>query len=210
MPEAERRGFTVANVGAPPQSRHNQRWRSDDGHLIVTIRNHSYQLKVLEEKVANRGTFDAETEYRRGVRYPEYLRPRARTRYDQDATGRLQITCDGYGRRGGRAATWADRNSWTLEDKLPELLRELEVRAAEDDHAELERQRAAEERQRQWERAIDQAKRRFLEHHRAQVLKTQIAAWEEARTIRDHLGLLEERHPKPFLGGVSPYGPPAW
>jgi hypothetical protein len=191
--EAERRGFAVTNVGVSTRNTRDRRWRSDDGHLIVTIRSHSYHLKVLEEKVANRGAFDAETEYRRSVPY-RYLPPRTRTRYDQDATGRLQISCEGYGRRGGRAATWADRNSWTLEDKLPELLRELEVRAAEDDHAELERQRAAQERQRQWELAMEKAKRRFLEHHRAQVLKSQIAAWQEARTIRDYLSLLEERH----------------
>lgn len=194
MTEAEWRGFSVANVGTSTRHTHNERWRSDDGHLIVTIRDHNYCLKVLEEKVANRGAFDAETEYRRSVPYPQYLKPRTGTRYDADATGRLQITCDGYGRRGGRPATWADRSSWTLEDKLPELLRELEVRTAEDDYAAIERQREADERQRQWELAMEEAKRRFLEHYRAQVLKAQIAAWQEARTIRDYLSLLEERH----------------
>jgi hypothetical protein len=192
--EAERRGYTVTNVEAAADGRRNERWKNDDGHLIITIRGHRYRLKIFEEKVSNRGAFDAETEYRRGVNYPQYLRPRERTRYDSDATGRLQISCDGYGRRGGRAATWADRRSWTLEDKLPELLQELEVRAAEDDHEAIERQRAADERQRQWELAIERAKQRFLEDHRAQVLRAQIVAWQEATTIRDFLNRLEERH----------------
>jgi hypothetical protein len=248
--EAERRGYAVANVEDAIDGRRNRGWKGDDGHLIVTIRNHSYRLKVFEEKVSNRGAFEAETEYRLGVNYPQYLRPRTRTRYDADATGRLQISCDGYGRRGGRPATWADRRSWTLESKLPELLRELEVRAAEDDHAAIERQRAADERQRHWELAMEGATQRFIQHHRAQVLETQVSAWQKARTIRNYLALLEERHGdgpesaqwiawikryidenvdplatpptmppepeirpedlKPFLKGISPYGPQGW
>ena len=192
--EVERRGHAIANVSDPPKQSGRDRWKNDDGHLIVTIRGHNYRLKVLEEKVGNRGAFDAETEYRRGYAHPQYLSPRTRTRYDADATGRLQISCDGYGRRGGRAATWADRRSWTLEDKLPELLQELEVRAAEDDQEAIERQRKAEERQRQWELAMDVAKQRFLEHHRAKVLQAQVGAWQEALRIRSYLAALEERY----------------
>ena len=192
--EIERRGYAISNVGDPPKHSHRERWRNDDGHLIVTIRGHNYRLKVLEEKVSNRGVFDAETAYRRSVNYPQYLSPRTRAHYDADATGRLQISCDGYGSRGGRAATWADRNSWTLDDKLPELLRELEIRAAEDDYHAIERQREAEEREGQREIAQAKAKQRFLEDHRARVLRQQVAAWQEARLVRDYLSLLEERY----------------
>ena len=105
--EAEHRGFAVTSVQTELAERGDRRWRSDDGHLIVTIRGHRYRLKVSEEKVSNRGTFDAETAYRRSVRVPQYLKARERTRYDEAGTGRLQISCDGYGRRGGRPATWA-------------------------------------------------------------------------------------------------------
>jgi hypothetical protein len=191
--EAERRGFEVTNV-CVGDGGGERRWRREDGHLIITIRGHSYHLKVQEEKVSNRGAFDAETAYRRSVNFPQYLKPRPQTRYDQDATGRLQITCDGYGVRGGRPATWADRNSWTLEDKLPELLRELEIRAAKDDHAALERQREAERRERERELALRHAHHMFIEQHRERVLRAQVAAWQEARTIRDYLVLLEERY----------------
>ena len=192
--EVERRGYAISNVGDPREHSRRERWRNDDGHLIVMVRGHNYRLKVLEEKVTNRGAFDAETDYRRSVNYPEYLRRRTRTRYDADATGRLQITCDGYGRRGGRAATWADRNSWTLEDKLPELLQELEIRAAEDDHEAIERQREAEELERQRELALAKAKERFLEDYRARTLREQVGAWQQARLMRDYLSLLEERY----------------
>jgi hypothetical protein len=71
--EAERRGHTVANVGGATDGRLSERWKNDDGHLIITIRGHHYRLKVFEEKVSNRGAFDAETEYRRRVNYPQYL-----------------------------------------------------------------------------------------------------------------------------------------
>jgi hypothetical protein len=247
--EAERRGFEVGNVEGPRGRQQDDRWKTDDGHLLVTIRNHTYRLKISEEGVANRGDFDAETDYRRSVTYPQYLRPRTRSRYDADATGRLQITCDGYSREG-RPVSWADRRSWTLEEKLPELLQELEIRAAEDDQAAIIAQREAEERERRWELAMERAKQRFLEHHRAQVMQQQLAAWQEASRIREYLSLLEERHGtnpesaewiawirryvderldplatpptmpaepeisaddlKPFLGGISPYGPTRW
>jgi hypothetical protein len=190
--EAERRGYTVANV--EEGAGRDGRWRADDGHLLVTVHGHPYRLKVLESKVTNRGAFDAETAYRRSVRFPEFLSPRSRTSYDQDGTGRLEITCDGYGRRGGRTAIWADRNSWRIEDKLSELLRELEIRAAEDDYAKIERQREAERRERERERTLEHARQRFLEQHRAQVLREQVTAWQEARTMRDYLALLEERY----------------
>jgi hypothetical protein len=191
--EADRRGFTIANVVGASGRHRDDRWRNDDGHLTVTIRHHSCRLKVSEEGVVNRGAFDAESDYRRSVNYPQHLKPRTRTKYDADATGRLQITCDGYSREG-RPVSWADRRSWTLEEKLPDLLQELEIRAAEDDHAAIERQREADQRQRQWELAMDRAKQRFLEHHRAQVLQQQLSAWQEAERIRVYVSLLEERH----------------
>jgi len=59
---------------------------------------------------------------------------------------------------------WADRRSWTLDEKLPDLLQELEIRAAEDDHREAEAKKAAAERLRRWEAAMGQAKARFLAH----------------------------------------------
>ena len=114
-------------------------------------------------------------------------------RYDEEATGRLQISCDGYSREG-RPANWADRRSWTLEDKLPELLRELEVRAAEDDYEAIERKRHAEEREREWEMAMERAKQRLVEDHRVRVLADRVRAWQEAEAIRAYCEAVETRH----------------
>jgi hypothetical protein len=191
--EAERRGWDVDSVVGAVGRRTSRGMEGEAGHFVISIREHSYRLTVVEEKVVLRGAFDAETEYRRAVNYPAYLRPRARTRYDADATGRLQLTCAGCSREG-RPSTWADRRSWTLEDKLPNVLQELEIRAAEDDHAEVERQRRAEERQRQWQAAMDRARHRFIENHRLELLRARIHSWNEAEAIRDYCEAVELRH----------------
>jgi hypothetical protein len=148
----------------------------------VTIRGHEYRLRVSEEKVSTRSSFED---------FP-YSRAPGRTRYDSDATGRLQITSPTYG-RGGRPAIWADRRSWTLEEKLPDLLRELEVRAAEDDHRDAEAKRAADERQRQWELAMDAARTEFREQKLAEALRERVAAWRNAALAQDYLSDLEQR-----------------
>jgi hypothetical protein len=238
--ELEHRGYTVRNVEKAAKGYRSERWKAEyDGHLLVTIRHHEYHLRVSEDNVSTRSSFED---------FPHSRAP-GRVRYDSDATGRLQITADRYG-RSGRTGSWADRRSWTLEEKLPELIRELEVRAAEDDHRDAERKRAAEERTRQWEVAMNAAKERFREQHRAQALRTQVASWREANLIRGYLDALrdryggdaesaawiawaehyvdklvdplarprampEDREPTPddlapFLGGLSPYGPPGW
>ncbi|HEU5215275.1 MAG TPA: hypothetical protein VFU30_07020 [Gaiellaceae bacterium] len=236
----ERRGHDVANVEKPAKGYRNERWKAEyDGHLLITIRGHEYSLRVLEEKVSTRSSFED---------FPHSRAP-GRTRYDSAATGRLQITADRYG-RAGRPAIWADRRSGTLEKKLPELVRELEVRAAEDDHRDADRKSAAEERHRQWEVAMTAAGEQFREERRGQVLRARIAAWQEANLAREYLQVLCERYGdypestewiawtgryidehidpmtrpptmaeepepapddlKPFLGGLSPYGPPQW
>jgi hypothetical protein len=193
--EVERRGYTISNVTKTLEGYRGERWSgSRDGHLVVTIRGHNYDLRVSEEKVSVRGDWERERQRRAEHRFDYYA---SRTRlepFDKDATGRLMITLDGGYSREGRQATWADRKSWALEEKLGELLRELEIRAAEDDHRRAEAERAAEERRRRWEAAMEKAKRSFLEAHRAQALRSQASAWNEARALRTYLDALEEAH----------------
>ena len=151
-------------------------------------------MRLSEEKVSLRGDWERERQRRAERRFdPYYSRTRLEP-FDKDATGRLMITLDNGYSREGRQATWADRKSWTLEEKLGELLRELEIRAAEDDHRQAEREREAEERRRRWEAAMQEAKRTFLEEHRAQAVRSQASAWNEARALRMYLDALEEKY----------------
>jgi hypothetical protein len=161
--EAKRRGFECTNVEASPDQYGRRQWSGgNNGHLQIAVRGHRYALRITEEGVPSRTWWERENRYRSWQRGE-----RANTkRYDADATGRLKITLlAGYAREG-RALSWADRSSWALEDKLPELLQELEIRAAEDDHRRREAERAAEERERLWELEMERAKARYVEAYR--------------------------------------------
>jgi len=174
--EAERRGYEVAY----------------HGHPTITIRQHAYRLELSEEKVPLRGVWDAETHRRAAVNYPQYLPPRKMRNYDSQATGRLTITIDhGYG-RAGHAGSFSDRTRWTLEDKLPNMFRELELRATEADVAAREAERRADERQQRWELEIARAREQLLESKRVNTLHEQTRSWLDARSIRGYIAALEE------------------
>ena len=192
--EAERRGYQVSNPSSTAR-KHTARDSAKEvvPHFLLTVGGHAYSLGVSEEKVLLRGVWEERKrqadEYRRS--YPLFGGERMKA-YDADATGRLTISllAPGYFREG-RATTWSDRKSWRLEEKLSELLRELEFRAVEDDKRDAEEKRQAEERQRRWEAAMEQARRRFVEDHRASVLRTHIAARQEVRRMSEYLRELE-------------------
>lgn len=248
--EAERRDYDVANVEASTgRDAHARSSSKSNGHLEIAIRGHRYVLRITEEKVVNRGVWDRETQWRSSISNPQYLPRRKLSRYDANGTGRLTITLGSGYAREGRPTSWSDRRSGTLEQKLPDLLRELEIRAAEDDDSKIRAERAAQQRQRQWELAMERAKASFIEAHRAKSLRAQVSAWHEAQTTAGYLAALEEAHGetdaaaawiewirgyverldplrslptmpetpdisredlKPFLGGLSPYGPSGW
>jgi hypothetical protein len=94
----------------------------------------------------------------------------------------------------GRQRRWADRQSWTLEERLPHLFREIEERIVEAKQvAEDERIAAAEaaerarieteERARRWQTLIDEASRKLTEQQRAERLRSQATAWREAELL---------------------------
>jgi hypothetical protein len=101
--------------------------------------------------------------------------------------------------RRGRPASWADRQTWRLEDKLPELLREVEVRAAEAEARRQEAVRREQQRVREWQAAMEHARARFAEHIRAEALTSQLERWRTVAEIRAYCDAIEERYP----GGES-------
>jgi hypothetical protein len=116
------------------------------------------------------------------------------TEYEAGATGRVVLSIVSGWARPGRQATWADRQSWRLEDKLPELLREVEVRAAEAEQRRQEAARREQERVREWEAAMEDARARLAEHIRAEALTSQVERWRTAREIRAYCDAIEERY----------------
>lgn len=132
--ESERHGYQVSN--ADPRGRDDARRRAKDSvaHVVIAINSHSYSLAISEGKVGLRGVWEEqkrlEEEWRR--RWPGHSSGSRPKPYDVEASGQLSISlvAAGYPREG-RPSSWSDRKSWTLDEKLPELLYELPSRIGE-------------------------------------------------------------------------------
>lgn len=161
--EAERRGHQITIVESHRRQYGYDSWSgSRHGHLLITINGHPQRLRIFEEG--------------RNSAHPP---------------GRLKIEIEGGYNRDHRAASWADRASWSLEDKLPDLMREVEIRSAEDEHKRLKAERKAAERARRWEAAMAAARLELIEAHRAAILEEQASRWEQARQLRDYITAME-------------------
>lgn len=102
-------------------------------------------------------------------------------------SGRLVLRLgEGYG-----SVSWADRQRWTLEQKLPAMFQLISDRASaqaqQRQHKEEERQR----RRRAWEEAIPQAKQAYIEQLNRDRLHKQVARSAEAEAIRSYCSRLE-------------------
>jgi hypothetical protein len=116
---------------------------------------------------------------------------------------------------------WGDRASWTLEERLPHLFREIEERiviakeATEIQRVEAERaaeraRLAAEERERNWLVLIEQAKHQLVEQHRAKHLREQARAFEEVQQLRSYIEAIraaygEHEETAPWLAWAQSY-----
>ncbi|WP_435602893.1 hypothetical protein [Streptomyces sp. bgisy130] len=92
----------------------------------------------------------------------------------------------------GRRYRWGDRKRWRLEDKLPDLLREIDQRSRIDEERQLAQQRKVEETERRWHEAMDRARVAFIHAHRKKTLNDQVEAWNEASRIRAYCDALEQ------------------
>ena len=121
--EAERRGHTVADA-PPPAPQGDRRVRPERWHLEITVGAETVRLRVEEEsdRVVHEPTA---VELDRQRRYSWTSIPA----HDWVASGRLGVRLQGEATGSARRLTWADRTKWRLEDKLPEVLREVAVRA---------------------------------------------------------------------------------
>ncbi|WP_380496365.1 hypothetical protein [Streptoalloteichus tenebrarius] len=89
--------------------------------------------------------------------------------------------------------TWTDGVRRQIDEKLSEILYEIEHRANL-----VDRRKAREEEQRRLEKIeqqkrLDRANVLFVEAHRAEVLSQQMAAWERARRLDAYLQAMEAR-----------------
>jgi hypothetical protein len=194
--EAERRGYAVACVRVREDSYGRSDWKpAHDGELVFTINGHELKVRLWEKGAGLRTPYERQRKRWQEDREKPFSqmlflnRPKP---YDSGATGELNIEVLGWSH--GRQTSWGDRKRWTLEDRLPQLMRELETQAVEAEERRLAKEREEAERQRQWEAAMDRAKLRLIEDHRVNVLRTRVAAWHEADAIRAYCDAVEARH----------------
>ncbi|MBA8926796.1 hypothetical protein BC739_004002 [Kutzneria viridogrisea] len=182
--ESERRGYTVTVPTPRADSRHKatQVW-----HLLLTVAGEVVPLCISEEddRVEHVPTARelAAHERQPWIRIPSH---------DEVPSGRLRIDVGGLARSECRSF-WADRRSWRLEDKLPELLREVAVRA---DELRLKREaqvRAEQEYRQAVERERLRARARAADAHRRAVLDDQLTQWRRVRELRQYATAIEER-----------------
>ncbi|MEJ8673056.1 hypothetical protein WKI71_45600 [Streptomyces sp. MS1.AVA.1] len=93
----------------------------------------------------------------------------------------------------GRRSHWGDRQRWSLEDKLSALLREIDHRAHTESERRLAQQRKEEETRQRWLAAMQQARTTLVEDHRAETLRRQVQAWQEATVVRAYCDALEDK-----------------
>lgn len=189
--ELERRGHAIQCVRPQkPDTYGRDGWSaSKHGQLQVTVKGHSWSLRIIEKGAGQRGPWERQLrlqqEYRE--RGDDYGWTSGRIEpYDKHATGQLDIELAG-------SRSWGDRKSWTLEDRLGDLLRTIEAYAEAAEQRRLEQEREAAERQRQWEAAMQRATARFVQHHHTERLRRQVRAWQEADAIRDYCDAVEAR-----------------
>lgn len=193
--EAESRGYQVTeSPDKKVYAGYEQSWAaSKDGHIVIEVDGERHALRVHEEGLKSRTLYGRpDTRIGTGANGFRGQRPRIGD-YEKGGTGRLSLTLvSGYSRRG---STWGDRKSWRLEEKLPALLRELDIRRAEAKERVREEQRKRVEREQAWEEAKAVAKQRLLEHLRTETLGEQLRRWTRARQIRAFCDAVEAASP---------------
>jgi hypothetical protein len=166
--EAQRRGYLVA-VRPSPGDQYDAKFLGSlrDGQFTIEIDGFRYGLRIREEpgRGAVRRTYDD-----RNPKLPRWLDAR---QFTFIPTGRLEISIASRWQKPLR--TYGDTKSRTLEDFLPDLMRQLEATTLEDARKREEEKREAEAKRRRWEQAMDRARHDFRQATLAQELTSQLA-----------------------------------
>ncbi|WP_042365863.1 hypothetical protein [Streptacidiphilus neutrinimicus] len=93
----------------------------------------------------------------------------------------------------GRRHQWGDRQRWTLEDKLPAVMHEIQQRADAEIERQHQRELEAQRTQQAWQAAMERAHRKARETHRVKAIQEQTESWRLAVNIRDYCNALEQR-----------------
>ncbi|GAB3769224.1 hypothetical protein [Microlunatus parietis] len=107
-----------------------------------------------------------------------------------DWSGRLAICID-FEVRWRIKPLWADRKRWTLESRLPRIIREVEDLAAQwkADRERAEREKS--ERRKLWEESVPKARQEYIDDQNRAQLEKQIGAHLRALQLRSYAAAVE-------------------
>lgn len=150
-------------------------------HVTLGVGDRSYEVQIRETSAPG----GAEVPYgmrRKGPRWT-YDRQRAFV-----STGKLELIVRGrYANYDGDR--YRDTKMTTLESKLPRLFQSLEVYRLQAEVAAAVQRRREEERQRQWEAAMAEARVRYDHHVRWEHFKETSKEWQQVREHREFLAV---------------------
>ena len=178
--EAECRGLTVTTGS------------SCDG-LVVMDGPCSYELVIKEEtrRLPHEPTASEVKQIERGYGWGV-------AKWDFEPTGRL-VLMQGHGSYSMTTLA-ADRQRWTLEDKLGNAFEKFAAQTEAARLQALERERQQALRQQAWEEAMTAARLRYVDQKRTEWMGDQLARWRNARDLREfvtaarHLKELDEAY----------------
>ena len=181
---AEDLGWTIQSV-EESRTIWGHSWDSDD--LFVINTGHTCEgVRLLQENDRTPHTPTARELARQKswsyTRIPEYD-------YTPSARLRIELGTNWDGRRH----TWGDRQRWALDDKLGNVIDEIEVRSQTAWEKRIEREAEEAERQHRRDLAIENAKVELRESHRVKVLLGEIHHWRTANELRAYLDAMESR-----------------
>lgn len=167
--ECDRRGyqFSVRSDGAPS--------------FRVTIGEDGFDF-TLEEVLENREVADPEK-----LAAAKYAWQRVPSVIRQVPSGHLVLRLG----RGYGSVSWADRQRWTLQQKLPAMFKLVAERAAGQAQQRQRKQEERQQRRQAWEEAIPRAKHAYIEQMNRDRLGEQVAGSDEAEAIRRYCARLE-------------------
>ncbi|ALE06927.1 hypothetical protein AL755_18110 [Arthrobacter sp. ERGS1:01] len=107
------------------------------------------------------------------------------------STGRLQLELTEKYSTNGRPERYRDGKRQTLDHVLPAILRELEIQHLEHEWSKDQARIKEEAIKRRWEAAMERARVRIQDHHKAKQLTAQANTWAEVGTLRRYVDAVE-------------------
>ena len=173
--EARKRGYSARETMVTTNPYGYEERESKD-HFSITIG--QYRVGVQLRQMMNRARHEATPAEKAKAASDKWYRI---PKFDVTPSDRLSVQLSG--RFEHRQSKWTDGRLGTLENWLPQILQEVELRSAGRGTRKARRHRRGSERRGLWERAMEKAKDDYAEAHRSDLLLRQLDGWFRARQV---------------------------